>query len=321
MMKKNIIIIVAMTPERVIGCQGKIPWHLPSDLKRFKKLTEFKVVVMGRKTYESLPEKFRPLPNRINVVLSRNKFQTDKKVLIFPSLEKVLSEVTDPPDNNFFIIGGAEIYRQALPLASKIHLTIVDADIEGDTFFPQINDNEWQEETEEKYQKGPKDEFGYWFKILRRKHPFQLNLLNLDHARVAEQRNKMSELIQKGICPFCPEYLVQYHDTSIIKKYQYWVLTYNDYLYDGAAEHLLVIAKEHWTDIGDITPEAAGELITICAEASRKHPGGALLMRFGNTDYTGATVSHLHTQLIFGGPKVAGPENQIITLVGYKKTP
>ena len=128
--------IAAMSLNRVIGSGNKIPWHLPEDFKWFKKLTTGNVVLMGRKTFESIG---KPLPNRTTIVLSRG---TD----IIPGVHKVtdLSQI-DPnaPEFNgrqLFICGGAQIYQQALPLCSDLYLTLVNRVVEGDTFFPAFED-------------------------------------------------------------------------------------------------------------------------------------------------------------------------------------
>lgn len=123
-----IVILAALSRNRVIGRDGDLPWHLPGDLRRFKELTIGGTVVMGRKTYESLPERFRPLPNRRNVVLTRNGFDA-------PGAD-VRRRLDEALEGDCFVIGGGSLYAQALPLADRLHLTEVDADVPGDTFFP-----------------------------------------------------------------------------------------------------------------------------------------------------------------------------------------
>ena len=119
-------IIVAYDRNRVIGFQNKIPWHLSEDLRRFKKLTTDHIIIMGRKTFESIG---RELPNRINRVVSR------KSTSLNDEIERAKSAAHD----EVFVIGGAEIFKQALPLADRIYLTEIDAEFEGDTFFPAID--------------------------------------------------------------------------------------------------------------------------------------------------------------------------------------
>jgi dihydrofolate reductase len=125
-----IALVAAVSRNRVIGRDGELPWHLPGDLAHFKALTSGATVVMGRKTYESIPPRFRPLPNRRNVVLTRNGFQANGA--------EVRHSLAEATQGDCFVIGGATLYAQALPLADRLHLTEVDADVEGDTFFPEL---------------------------------------------------------------------------------------------------------------------------------------------------------------------------------------
>ena len=122
-------IVVAHSRNRVIGRDGGLPWHLPTDLRRFKELTSGGTVVMGRRTYESLPERFRPLPGRRNVVVSRNGCDAPE---VFGSLDAALEAAGD-----CFVIGGGEVYAAALARTDRIHATEVDADVEGDAWFPE----------------------------------------------------------------------------------------------------------------------------------------------------------------------------------------
>lgn len=127
-------IIAAISKNRVLGNDNKLIWSLPNDLKRFKKLTTNNTVVMGRKTYESIG---RPLPNRRNIVITRDENYHDDNIEVVNSIEEALLLC----NNDCFIIGGGQIYQQTLDLAEKIYLTIVDEEFEGDAFFPEISDD------------------------------------------------------------------------------------------------------------------------------------------------------------------------------------
>jgi dihydrofolate reductase len=129
-----IAIVVAHSANRVIGRDGGLPWHLPADLRRFRELTTGGTVVMGRRTWESLPERFRPLPDRRNVVISRNGCDAPE---VCRSVEEALS-------GDCFVIGGAEVYAQALPLADRVYATELAADVDGDAFFPELAASEWR---------------------------------------------------------------------------------------------------------------------------------------------------------------------------------
>lgn len=140
----TINIIAAMTKERVIGIDNKLPWYIPADLINFKRLTSEKTVVMGRNTYDSLPAKFRPLPNRRNIVISRSMPEQEGIDVcrnIDEAIEKAQSYQTD-----IFIIGGAAIYEQTLPLADRMYLTFIKQKYEGDTFFPKFNEEKWHKQ-------------------------------------------------------------------------------------------------------------------------------------------------------------------------------
>lgn len=134
-------LIVAIAENGVIGAKGGLPWRLPEDLKRFKALTLGKPVIMGRKTWESLPK--RPLPGRQNIVISRNgKFSADGARVV-PDLDSALWAAADVEEA--FVIGGAEIYALALPKADRIYLTEVTVNPEGDVRFPSFNRAGWTE--------------------------------------------------------------------------------------------------------------------------------------------------------------------------------
>jgi dihydrofolate reductase len=128
--------IAAMSLNRVIGAGNKIPWHIPEDFKWFKKLTTGNVIVMGRKTFESIG---RPLPNRTTIVLTRSS-QPIPGVQTFPDLALINPNSLDFNGREIFICGGAEVYRQALPLCSDLYLTLVKRSMEGDAFFPAFED-------------------------------------------------------------------------------------------------------------------------------------------------------------------------------------
>jgi len=143
-----ISVIVAASTNMVIGKNNDLPWYIPSDLKRFKELTIGKVVYMGRNTWESIPDKFRPLPNRDNIVITRDKDYVAKGGVVASDLEGLkrifsLSSILFGPDEQF-VIGGAEIYKQLFPIADKIYMTEVLGDIEGDIYLEGFNLEEWE---------------------------------------------------------------------------------------------------------------------------------------------------------------------------------
>ena len=139
-MKPRVSLLVAMAKNRVIGAHNKLPWHLSSDLKRFKALTMGHHIIMGRKTFESIG---RVLPGRTSVVISRNPAWHFAGVATVDSLQKALSLAGG--DSEAFVIGGEQIFREALPVADRILLTEIDREFAGDVYFPALSASEWRE--------------------------------------------------------------------------------------------------------------------------------------------------------------------------------
>lgn len=142
----KIAIVVAHSSNLIIGKDGRLPWHLPGDLKRFKELTTGHAVIMGRNTYESLPEKFRPLPDRVNIVVSTTMEATEGCLVARYYDEAVrLAQEATPHMERVFVIGGARIYYQALAEADEIFLTLVEQILDGDTRFPILPLGMWRQ--------------------------------------------------------------------------------------------------------------------------------------------------------------------------------
>jgi len=158
--------IVAMDEHNCIGVDNQIPWYLPSDLQYFKKITLGHPVIMGRKSFRSIG---RPLPKRTNIVVSRDPFFIASGVLTALSIEEAIDLATAENAAEIFIIGGGNIYEQTQSLWDRIYLTEVAASFDGDTFFPKINPEEWNEVFREAHLADEKNEFAYQFVILDRK--------------------------------------------------------------------------------------------------------------------------------------------------------
>lgn len=141
----TISIIAALSRNRVIGKDGDLPWKLPADMQFFKATTTDHHVVLGRKNYESIPEKYRPLPNRTNIILSRNPDLAIQGCITVSTLQDAVDLANSNKEGELFIIGGGEVYKLALPIAQKMYLTEIRADIEGDVFFPEFDKSEWRE--------------------------------------------------------------------------------------------------------------------------------------------------------------------------------
>ena len=158
--------IVAVAQNNVIGINNGIPWYLPADLKYFKKTTLNHHIIMGRKSYESIG---RPLPKRTNVIVTRDPFYIASNCLVVHSVEEGLKLALDNNDDEAFIIGGGEIYRQSMPFVDRLYLTEVDLEVEGAVYFPEIDFSEWDLVFEEAHKPDEKNEMAYVFKVLERK--------------------------------------------------------------------------------------------------------------------------------------------------------
>ena len=156
-------LIVAITKNNVIGKDNQMPWHLPADLAWFRKNTTGKPVIMGRKTFESIGH---PLPKRTNIVLSRTPYEHEG-VIWKENFESAVDFVKK--FDEIMLIGGGELFKQYLPKADKLYLTQIQADIDGDTFFPEINWAEWNIEFEEYRQADADNSYDCRFLILQRK--------------------------------------------------------------------------------------------------------------------------------------------------------
>jgi dihydrofolate reductase len=159
-----ISLIVAVSENNVIGKDNQLPWKLSADLKRFKYYTKGKAVIMGRKTYESIGN---PLPDRINIVLTHQKGFKPEKTVVFSDLSSAFNFAADNGLEEVFVIGGSNIYEQTFALADRIYLTKVHTEIEGgDSFFPEINMDDWDIVDEESVKKDDKNQFDSTFYLL-----------------------------------------------------------------------------------------------------------------------------------------------------------
>ena len=140
-----ISLIAALSKNRVIGKNNDLPWHLPDDMKYFMQTTKGHHVIMGRKNHDSIPEKFRPLPHRTNIVVTRQKGFKATGCIIVHSVEEGIELANENKEHETFIIGGAEIYKLGVPISHRMYLTEINAEIEGDTFFPEFDRQNWKE--------------------------------------------------------------------------------------------------------------------------------------------------------------------------------
>jgi len=156
-------IVVAMDDNRLIGNNNQLPWHLPADLAYFKKLTTGKSILMGRKTYDSIG---RPLPNRRNIVITRNSKISISGCEVVSSVEKALILTKD--EDEVMVIGGASLCEQLLPQINRLYITKIDGEFEGDIYFPQYDDLNWRQVSSESHPKDIANAYSHHFIVLDR---------------------------------------------------------------------------------------------------------------------------------------------------------
>jgi dihydrofolate reductase len=161
--KPKLSLIAAMAENRVIGRDNQLPWRLPADLQHFKRLTLGKPIVMGRKTWESLPGL---LPERPHIVITANPDYQAKDCIVVNSIDQALEAAGDVEE--IMIVGGAAFYRQMLPMADHLYLTIVHAKVDGDAFFPDYDESQWQERERDAHHADERNPFDYTFLTLDR---------------------------------------------------------------------------------------------------------------------------------------------------------
>ena len=140
----KISLIVAVSENSVIGKNNALPWHLPADMKYFRDTTMGRCVIMGRKNYDSIPLKYRPLEGRTNIVVTHQKDFKAEECMIVNSIDEALNEARKKNESEVFIIGGADIYRQTIGIAEKIYYTQIHHLFDGDAFFPEMDESKWK---------------------------------------------------------------------------------------------------------------------------------------------------------------------------------
>jgi len=158
-----ITIIAAVASNNALGKDNQLIWHLPADLKRFKRITTGHHIIMGRKTFESLG---KALPNRTTIIITRTKKYTAEDCIVVSSLDEALSKAKS--DKNPFILGGAQIYKQAIKIADVLDLTLVHNDFEADVFFPEIDNTIWKETSRQDFKSDEQNKYNYSFVTYKR---------------------------------------------------------------------------------------------------------------------------------------------------------
>jgi len=164
----TISIIAAIAENRVIGNKNKLPWHLPADFKYFKEKTLNKTIILGFNTFKSIGE--RPLPNRKHIILTNDlNYKVPENCFLAKSIDEALEIAKSQQVEELMVCGGAQVYKQFLPLADRMYLTYIHQDFEGNTFFPEFNRDDWQEINRENHDPDEKNLYSYSFVVLERK--------------------------------------------------------------------------------------------------------------------------------------------------------
>jgi dihydrofolate reductase len=165
-MRPKISFVVAIDRNRLIGNGNALPWRLPDEIRRFKEITMGHPVLMGRKTYESIPEKFRPLSGRTNIILTTQENYEAPGCTVVHSLDSALSAVS--PEQELMVIGGASVFEELMPLVDRLYLTEIDGEYEGDVYFDELDLREWRETSREYHPSDERHDSAFTFLILDR---------------------------------------------------------------------------------------------------------------------------------------------------------
>jgi len=285
-------IIVAHDLNRGIGLDNSLPWEgqLPDDMKHFRAKTLGNVVLMGRTTYESIGQ---PLPGRENRVLTR---QTDLQIpgcKVFTNpMDALLDDYED--DRQIYVIGGAEVYELYTHMARFITSTEIEYEFNADTYFPAVEESEWVVISKESFEKNDRNKYDFSV-VTRLKKP---KYIDPQKARSAEQYEQFRQIELDGICPFCSEYLEVYHDGEVNERGDAWNVISNMIPYSNTDTHLVVIPSRHVESPSDLTKEEWESLQEVIKKYIKDMPYGGIAMRFGDTNHTAASVSHLHVHIL-----------------------
>jgi len=291
-------IIAAVATNGVIGRDGKLPFKLRSDLQSFKDITGSCPVVMGSKTFESLPKHIRPLPGRENIVLTRNPNALMVDVTHVLWWEEILHRAET---EDMFVIGGAKMYEVALDHCDELYITRVHAEIEGDVFFPPLDMSDWKLISSQDHAQDEDNEYAFTWEVYERiprvspHNPF----IEMRNCRTGEQRKAMKEILDAGVCPFCASNFQRWHTKPILWSGDHWFVSENMWPYPGSKIHLVAFLKYHAEGPEDMSVAEFGELHTILNWAAKEYSikGGGLYMRFGECLWTGGTVRHIHAHI------------------------
>lgn len=293
-------IIAAVADNGVIGkvVEGKhgLPWRLPDDMQWFKDRTMGGTVVSGNTNYKSIPPKYRPLPNRLNIVLTRERYNaiSEHENLVYEhDFDSILKR---SESEDLWIIGGAEIYQLALPHAMEFYLTRVHGSPEGDVHFPNWDPQDWVLGWEHRREADEKHHFARTWQVYFR----NTAIYQFANVRGHTQWKAMMDSLERSECPFCPENIGHTHESAVLWRGKHWMITPNDYPYPNTDSHLLVIPLVHAERLSEIPAEAWYEYAEVLKWIENEFgmKGGGFTMRFGEQLRSGATIKHLHAHVV-----------------------
>lgn len=295
-MSENLSAVVAYDDNRVIGNHGDIPWRgqLPADMAHFRELTVGHTVIMGMRTYDSIG---RPLRDRRNVVVTRHEGMTIQGVDVVHGIREAL--IATEEDSKVFVIGGSQLYEAMLPSVSSVYATVVHDQFEGDSFFPELDMEEWGVWSVGHNAVDSKNFYPYSFVEYRR--GVRNRYVYMPHGQRTEDQAEAYRKIDKlEICPFCPEHLDDWHEQGVVAENAGWILTPLDFPYTNTDRHIMAIPKRHIESLSDIYPEDMTNLLSLLqwAEITYSVDSGGIVMRFGDPAHNGASVRHLHVHFV-----------------------
>jgi dihydrofolate reductase len=294
-----ISLVVATTKNRVIGIDNKLPWsRIADDLKRFKDVTTGHPVIMGSKTYESIPSNQRPLPDRTNIILTRDLNKKYEGCLVAHTVAEGLRLAKEQPGGEeICVIGGGLVFFEAMPLAHKIYLTEVDVELEGDTVFPEVDPIRWELTEDTPFEKNEKNQYGGRF--LTYKRTGNVPIVEPKNGRSQAYKEELQGILASGQCPFCPGG-VTITERQTIRKNEHWILVHNAYPLKDTAYHFMLFPTRHIELVDDITPEEWTSLVEQRKWLKKEYElvGDAMYGRSGEQLVTGASVAHLHWHII-----------------------
>lgn len=297
-------LIAGISLNRVLGKEGSLPWKtVKPDMARFREVTLNHPVIMGRTTYQSLPEKFRPLPGRLNIILTKDSNFKAPGCIIAGSIEDAVEAAHKQDPREIFFIGGSQIYAQVLAdhWIDKVYLTILDTTIQdGDCYFPKLNPKFWKAAKVGTFAKsGESNLSGTFWEYTYLDPTHDDRLVEAKTARNPKYKAHLRRIQANGICPFCQNGET-YQTQPVIYENANWWISRNAHPLNGTSEHLIIVPKRHLRYSRQLSTLEWNDFHTLLdwIKNNLSMKGTVFYWREGEMLVTGATVAHLHIQAI-----------------------